>query len=210
MFSLGFTDKIKDSAVRNQFELNQSEISQWETKEHTIEGAHADITATSITLQAGLVGVVTPLTFSASRFSSSAGTWAVTAAVALQYTRVGQLAFVQFLLDTSTLSGSSSTLLYIQMPELHGLPTRSANFPLGSLIPGGSVQWIDSQHTTRGWGPVIAQATVLTGAAPSTRLVLYPDATGTTPFPVSNDLIVQGSCWFSLTKNNVALPFFGM
>ncbi len=210
MFNLYYADQLADDKATSEFVSIQTQISAWETKEHNADGTHGDITVDSLSIQKGVVGVVTPLTFSSARFSASSGTWAVAAAVALQYTRVGQLAFVQFVIDTSTLSGSTALYLAIQVPELHVSPTRSSHAATGNVYIGGAFQWFDFQHSTQGFGPVGAQATALSGTVPSTRLVLYPDATAVTPFPVSNDLSVQGSCWFALTKNNVALPFFGM
>jgi hypothetical protein len=210
MFDLYYADHIKDGKATSEFVSLQSQLSTWGSKEHNNDGTHANITAQNLTLQKGTVGVVTPLTFSATRFTSSTGTWAVAAATTLQYTRVGQLAFVQFIVNTSALSGSTSLILTIQVPELHGLPTKSTHATTGNVQIGGSCQWVDFQHAASGSGPVGAQATALTGAVPSTRIVIYPDDTASTPFPISNDLFVQGSCWFALTVNNAALPFFGM
>lgn len=183
-----------------------SGLRAWLMQEHNNDGTHGAVTATSLKLQGSLVGVVSSLPYDAARFSSGAGTWTVTTTqmVQLIVARCGQMAYVRFFCDGSTLITSTTGNFYVALPELHALPVIGPTIVTGIIPADGSVWWNDRQHATTGTGVCGIQATAFAGAVPSTRLNM------TASFPLSNDLVVSASCWVPLEANNAPHPFYGL
>jgi hypothetical protein len=214
--ALKFRDKLPAGVVD---ELDQlvGAIKGWWSPEHNDDGSHGDVNADSLTLQDGRVGELTDIAFDASRFfAEGASVWTVQSADQsyLRYSRIGQLAFVQFNLQGTGITVDTSGSLFVRLPELHALPTRdSAGSP--AYHTGGILNWSDHAGGTNGIGLVSAQAQAFAGAVPSTLLQLDKCIDGTSAasmfgdWPITADLWISGSCWFTVEPNNVAVPYFG-
>jgi hypothetical protein len=208
LFSISFLDQLPEG-MRDIFDDFVTGLQIWSGKEHNTDGSHKDVTASSLTLQNAKVGTLINLPFDAARFTSSAGTWTVssTQAVILRVSRVGQLAFFEFVCDGSTLATTAAANFFIALPELHALPQNGPTITTGVVHTTGRLQWNDRQHATTGFGTVGVQATAFSGKIPQTRVVMYQDGGN---FPVSNDLVIEGGCWFPLEAGNTGRTYYGL
>lgn len=206
-FSLKWRSELSGAILR-EFESLVSSLVSWTTTEHNGDGTHTAITAESLSLQGALVGELTDLPFSATRYTASGGgAWVVAAVdqLYLRASRLGQLALVQFNLETTDTTGAAASDLVIRLPELAPLAGRNAaSGTFGASHVCGVFTWIDTQNGTRDMGYVQA-VTVASGvsSAPQLRLVKRDGAT----FANSNNLAVEGSALFPLNRNNQAVPF---
>lgn len=187
------------------------------TAEHNDDGSHGDITASSLTLQGASVGTIDELAYDSARFfCEGLGTWTVGSddLTYLRASRIGQLVFVQFNIQTTVITTDTPESLFIRLPEFHAIPKRdSGGSP--SYQVGGILFWGDIQNSTSGIGQVSALAQDFANAAPSTLLQLDKLRDGTSAasmfgnWAISNNLWLQGSCWFVVEPDNAPVPFYG-
>lgn len=217
MFGLKYRGEYTGGDTGAEFEHLTASISAFAEKEHNGDGTHGDITAASLTLQGARAGEIVSLAYDSGRYVTlDAAVWTVTAANQqyLRASRIGQLVFVQFALEQTTITVDTPSSLYIRLPEMHALPARDI-YGSPSYQVGGLLFWYDNQHFTSGMGQVSAQAQDFANTVPSTLLQLDLVKDGTSDasmyhvWPFTNDLRIQGSCWFAVEPNNEAVPFYG-
>lgn len=214
--SLKFRDQLPDPTARELDQLTAAYNALLQAEHHG-DGSHAAMTADSLTLQTARVGEYDNEVFDAIRFfGEGSAVWTVTSSNVLYFrvSRIGQLAFIQFNLQGTTIATDTSGSLFIRVPELHAIPSRdSAGSP--GYHTAGILNWSDNQNGTNGIGLVSAQAQSFSGAVPSTLLQLDKCRDGTSAssmfgdWPISNNLWISGSGWFMVEPNNVATPYFG-
>lgn len=185
--------------------------------EHNDDGTHSDVTAASLTLQGATVGTIDSLAYDAARFfAEGSAVWTVSSddLLYLRSSRIGQLVFVQFNLQTTVITTDTSESLFIRLPEFAAIPGRDSGGSVTYQV-GGVLYWSDLEHSTSGMGQVSAIAQDFSNAVPSTLLQLDRTKDGTSaasmfsPWPISNNLAIQGSCWFTVQPDNTPVPFYG-
>jgi hypothetical protein len=186
--------------------------------EHNDDGTHSDVTATSLTLQGATVGTIDEIAHDATRFfAEGSAVWTVSSddLLYMRTSRIGQLVFVQFSLQTTVITTDTSESLFIRLPEFAAIPGRDSGGSLTYQV-GGVLYWSDIEHSTSGMGQVSAIAQDFTNAVPSTLLQLDRMRDGTSAssmfgaWPISNNLTIHGSCWFAVQPDNIAVPFYGV
>ena len=245
MFSLTHKNLLT-GPVKAELEQYVPRIGRWAKKEHAASGEHGAMTAESMTLQSARVGEVVELPLDNARFepdpnsvTNGTVTWTLNTATTnyIRIIRVGQMALVQFNLDT-TMTGDGApppayfvpTALVIKLPELHGLYSgrgvivdpNNLNFFYGRGPYGGSCEYHNVGSAfgfTFGVIPTIAQVTRTAAATRyETTIVLNGPASGF-GFPAGSyfwpyaaagvgDIRVKGYCWITLTPDNsIIQPF---
>lgn len=216
MFDLRFRAQLPEM-VAAEFDSFLSAVRGYLGNEHTDTGGHRDVRPESLTLQGATVGTLDTISYDSARyFAEGSAVWAVAAAdqVFLRASRIGQLVFVQFSLQGTDLSVDTSGSLFLRLPEFHAIPSRDSGGSPAYQV-GGVLSWRDAQNSTAGMGQVSAVAQDFSNDAPSTLLQLDKMRDGTSAasmfstWAISNDLWIQGSCWFVVEPNNVATPFYG-
>jgi hypothetical protein len=221
MFTLRYSDILPSSTADELVSLS-GQVGKFAETEHNEDGTHGDITADSVQLQGAAVGEVVDLAHDTARYHVSGGTsWTVSAAsggtpsdqVYLRFSRIGQVVFLQFYIQTSEIVGTPDFLI-INIPELHAIPTRhSLGNPAVQI--GGVCEWNDVQNGVDGIAEVSVLAENFAGAIPTTSIYLQRygddslDAVRFRPFDASNDFWIYGSVTFFVERDNVATPFFG-
>lgn len=214
--SLKFRDLLPQAVVS---ELDQlvSGVNGWLTQEHKDDGSHADVTADTVTLQGAQVGEMFDLAYTSTRFfAEGAAVWTVSSGNQLFFrgSRIGQMVFVEFNLQGTAIATDTPGSLFIRLPELHALPSRDSSGSPGYHV-GGILNWTDIGGGTNGIGLVSAQAQSFSGGVPSTILQLdkcRDSSSASSMFgnwPISANLWIQGSIWFPVERDNVAVPYYG-
>lgn len=183
--------------------------------EHNEDGTHNAITANSIELQGGAVGEVVDLAHDAARYSVSGGTsWTVAAEdqVYLRYSRLGQVVFLQFFLQTTVVAGTPGFLV-IEVPELHAIPSRSSTGN-PAIQAGGFGEWSDITNGRDGIMSITPVATNFSGAIPTTSIFIQRYATNAFDATFANwsatsELWLYGSTTFFVERDNSPHTFFG-
>lgn len=216
MFDLRFRQQLPEF-VGAELETMSTSISAFLTNEHNEDGSHGDVTADSLSLQGATVGTIDTLAYDSARFlAEGSAVWTVDAGdlVYLRASRIGQLVFVQFALQTTVITVDTSESLFIRLPEFAAIPMRDSGGSASYQV-GGTLYWSDIQHSTSGIGQVSALAQDFSSVVPSTllQLDLLKDGTSAasmfSTWPISTNLALQGSCWFAVQPNNTPVPFFG-
>lgn len=182
----------------------------WAT-EHTTDGAHGDVTATSVSVQGATMGEWIDLPFAPTRFSGDGdAVWTVAPENVnyLKAMRIGQLVCVMFRVENTILSVDTSDALYIKLPEFNAIPTAGTQAPLQVWF-GGTHEWTDTDNSTRGMGTANAEAQPY-DPTPLTLIALnrLGPATGTfSNWAVSADLSIGGILWFPVNASNLPLPY---
>lgn len=112
--------------TREEIEGLVGQINGFAYHEHHEDGSHGDVTADSVTIEGGSVGVWVDLHHDQARFYTDTAdcTWTVSSDNMryLKYMKVGRLVTIIFDIENSTLSGiDTAEDLYINVPELEPL-----------------------------------------------------------------------------------------
>lgn len=199
------------SQVQTDLRQMASQVNKSWSTEHTKDGGHADITATSVEIQGAGVGEWIDLPSSAGRFfAEGAAVWTVGAGTVnyLKAMRIGQAVWVMFSIVGSTITVDTPDALYIALPEFQAIATSGSTTSLQTWF-GGGLEWADIEHSTVGIGNVDAQAQPIS-TNPRTILSLNritPTNATFSVWPITNELSVGGFAMFPVNYNNAALPY---
>ena len=216
MFDLRFRTQLPE-IVAAELESLVASLRGFLGSEHNDDGTHGDVTAESVTLQGATVGTLDSIAHDSARyFAEGSAVWTVGAADQIYFrsSRIGQLVFVQFSLETTAITVDTSGSLFIRLPEFHAIPSRDSGGSISYQV-GGVLYWNDIANSRSGMGQVSAIAQDFSNAVPSTLLQLDKMQDGTSAasmfstWAISSDLWIQGSCWFAVEPDNVATPYYG-
>lgn len=176
--------------------------------QHNDDGSHKDITTNALELQGAQVGVWFDLPYSATRFQTEGiGVWTVNQSniVYLRAMRIGELVYVAFGIEGSTITVDTSTL-NILLPEFTCLQTRQTT-GMSVFYVNSIAAWTDIAGGTNGLTSVAAYAQPPVVAGGKTRTLLSIDRFGPVnasyaQFAISADFNIWGGCWFPVTPNN--------
>lgn len=201
--------------VRQQFEDLAAQVKTGWNTNHNSDGTHADVEASSLSLQGARAGEFTDLNYWSSRFGTfiALGTgWIVESKDVnyLRWSRVGQLAFLQFSIYNSSVQGIPITELLIDLPEVNARQV-DPNL-LGTIAQnGGSLSWTDADGTGIGYCYISVNV-----ATKSTALFLDKihtvagAASGPRSWQVgANNVNVNGSIYFMLEASNTRRNYGG-
>ncbi len=216
MFDLKYRD-VLPMMVGDEFDSFGAQLRGFSRQEHNTDGSHANITAETLSLQGAGVGEVVDLAYDSARYIQSGGTsWTVSSGdqVYLRSSRIGQLIFIQFYVQTTVIVGTPSYLI-IRLPEMHAIPNRNAlPSPAGQFV--GMCEWFDYPGSLAGIGQVEVIADSFSNAIPFTSIQLRrygndaTDVVGWATWPASTDFWIHGSGTFFAQPNNRGLTFFGL
>lgn len=203
--------KIAKGQIQQTLKHLSLTVNRGWTTEHTIDGGHGDITATSVEVQGAVMGEWFDLPFADARFfAEGSSVWTVTAANLnyLKAVRLGQLVHVMFRVEGTTITVDTSATLFISLPEFNAIPLSSLAVSVQTWY-GGMDSWSDIQHSTSGIGPVSAIAQPY-DPRPLTLLQLGKigptNATGSS-FAISSNFNIGGICTFPVNIDNLAVPY---
>lgn len=199
--------------VASEFENFMARLKALWLKEHKEDGTHGDITPSSVTLQGASIGTYEDIRYDADLFfTNGSADWEVGANEVTYFRamRIGQLVFIQFRLDGTSISVDTADDLYIRLYDYH---VKALVTSTGSNVEqfGGMCRWYDRQAGTTGQGEVSAIAQDAGAGLPaSTVIQLYCVDTDNTfkVWAISNNLDITGFCWFITEPDNVAVPFW--
>lgn len=176
--------------------------------EHRDDGTHGDVTVQSLSVQGGKIGEWTDVPYSASLFfGDGSAVWTVQSGDVryLKASRLGQLVFVQFRLESTAITTDTSDALYIRLQDYHALPFSDSTGAFATTaIYGGGLQWQDATNSTSGIGQVAAVAQPF-GTRPYTLLELdrvSPTNATFDDWAISSDLSIYGWCLFACQPQN--------
>lgn len=207
---LKFRDTLPPDVLAELDQLS-TKLRQYLYTDHDADGHHTSISPQHLTLQGALAGELVNLPYDATRYlSGGSGTWTVssTSAIALRYTRIGQVVVVSFVVDQSVISVDTPTDgLVIRLPELHGIPTRG---PLSGVQWPCGVGAIKYHNHTQAiisncWADISVED--YAGIVPSTTIEIYGMTVAFASLPVTISFV--GTVMFLCEKNNVATPYYG-
>lgn len=211
MFSLKSSDDVKSWAdVQDEFVNIIAQLNAWAQQQHNPDGSHSAVTATRLNLQNGFVGELISLPVDPSLFTASSGTWTVSTSNVpfYQYIQVGRLVWVNIVINSSVISGTNPTYLFISLPQFN-IPL-SMNLGVNNeatQFVGGGFQWIDYAIMASGSDVVTCQNVGVGSMGVTRRLVLGPGpASNGYTFRDSTNFGLNAYCWIPLTVNNAANP----
>lgn len=216
MFDLRFRSQLP-GIVAAELESLVATLRGFLGLEHNDDGTHGDVTADSLTLQGATVGTFDAIAHDSTRFfAEGSAVWTVAAGdqVFFRASRIGQLVFVQFSFESTAITVDTSGSLFIRLPEFHAIPSRDSGGSISYQV-GGVLYWNDLTNSKSGMGQVSAIAQDFSNTVPSTLLQLDKMQDGTSAasmfstWAISANLWIQGSCWFAVEPDNVAVPYYG-
>lgn len=212
MLGLHYRNLLPQS-VADELDHICATIKGYLTKEHNDDGTHADVTASSLTLQKNFVGQATSVgvypNISSSLLSGDNTTVWHSASGYIRYTVIGQAVFIQFNVLGTLVDTADSSRLYITIPDLKVL-SDGPSVADATQLGAGNFFWQNQAQfvgvTTSGYGIAALQSTDHTNSSLMVAL-RKSDSSSFIQTTFGHHLNIWGSCWGMLSPNNEQLKF---
>lgn len=200
---------ILPPTVTDELEKFSSKLQGLWKAEHNEDGSHGVIKADSIVVNGFPMEDVVDVPFNSNTYRTYVEDafgiyWTVTSTNqnVLRYYCVGRLAFVEFHVRTTTLSGGNVATLYINIPNLKPMKTKGpSGYSSAYQSRVGTFEWFCTDGISLGSGS--GAVDISEDSNNGVDILLTKEYSGTTAriFYPATDLEIRGSCTFLLEKN---------